>query len=364
MVINDIVEAFKPITVYADTGKNDGVRALQSTEVEEGWKHTFLNQSVIDEFGRIPYVRVGLILLIIVLTVIIIWRVIGIRSILTGAAVDHEKSVRDKIKLRDSIVLQSNSFMKKITDTSKHVGVSNLSEENRNYLKYNLERADVRVPGGHRYMTPEEYTALCQLTMLVGTTVGLILAVFVNIALGMCIIVSSILGVKTIPMIMIRITVTSKDNEIREHFPDLYLMVHYELMADSGTPLGTTFKSFSRITNNKEMQRFIESCINLFDTYGEIGATQYIARQYREIPEITRLMRLIKQQSDGGDIKSELVGFRKQIIADKEYRLNEHVDKMVAKASLSINLVLIILAQAIISAMAVYLPDLGVMNFG
>ena len=55
------------------------------------------------------------------------------------------------------------------------------------------------------------------------------------------------------------------------------------------------------------MHRFVDCCIHYIDTYGEYEATKFITRQYREIPQVGKLMRLIRQANEGGDVRAELV---------------------------------------------------------
>ena len=107
----------------------------------------------------------------------------------------------------------------------------------------------------------------------------------------------------------------------------------------------------------------MDTSINMFETYGDEEAAIRIAKIYREIPEVTRLMRLINQLHTGGDVKKELNGFREQIIKDKKYRLEVKMNKLIVKAKMSFYLSYAILAQAIISAMALFFPRLDFFMF-
>ena len=169
--------------------------------------------------------------------------------------------------------------------------------------------------------------------------------------------------VNALPMMIIRQIVVARDNEIREDFPDLYLMIHYEIVSGGNTPLERSFRSYKRVTKSVEMLKFVDRAVELFETYGEIEATNEIAKYYREIPEVTRLMRLINQLHTGGNVQQEFVGFREQILKDKKYRLEEKMNKLVARARMSFQLAYIILLQAIISAMALFMPRLDLIKF-
>ena len=355
-------------TVYA-LGENESIRNVKGklgggdvlVKQDEGFKYTWYNEGVIKQFEYLPYVKILVIALLTIMAVVMILRVIGMRSIFTGAALQNTKSVSNSIKRRDAAILNMNSFLNKVVAIVKLSGAK-LSAQQREYLKYNLERANIRAYGGYRYITPDEFDSLCKLGMTIGLFFGTILLFFVNGIAGILVGLLAIIGFNTLPLLLVRRAGAAKDAEIIDSFPDLYLMIHYELMSDSGTPIANTFKSFLRINSSAEMERFINESLNLIETYGELGATTYISSRYREIPEVTRLMRLIKQQNEGGNIKSELAGFRKQIIEDKRFRLEKKVDKLVAKARASFYLTTFILVQAILSAMMIYLPDLN-LNF-
>ena len=118
---------------------------------------------------------------------------------------------------------------------------------------------------------------------------------FLNSALGFVLLVFSVIMGNTLPMMVVRQMVKDKDMEIREHFADLYLMLHYILIADTKIPLSGVFKSFGKNTDSDEMRRFIDVCIHYIDIYGEYEATNYIAKDYRELSEVNKLMRLIRQ---------------------------------------------------------------------
>ena len=107
------------------------------------------------------------------------------------------------------------------------------------------------------------------------------------------------------------------------------------------------------------MKRFIDNCVNHIETYGEYQATNLITKDYREIAEVGKLMRLIRQLYDGSDIEQDLMGFRSELIKNKRYEIEDTMNKIVTKARISFNILTILLVQAILSAMSIYLPDLG-----
>ena len=171
---------------------------------------------------------------------------------------------------------------------------------------------------------------------------------------------SIIIVANTVPMMIIRSTVREKDLEIKENFADYYLMIHYVLLANAKTPLNGIMKSYAKTTNSKEMIRYIDACLHYIDTYGEYEATKYITKDYRELPEVGKLMRLIKQANEGGEIEAELYGFRTELLAAKRYAIEKRMEKLIKKAQMSFNILMPVLFQAILSAMAIYISDLGI----
>ena len=136
-------------------------------------------------------------------------------------------------------------------------------------------------------------------------------------------------------------------------------MIHYVLLASAGTPISGIMKSFDKTTNSDEMHRFIDVCIHNIDTYGEYEGTRHIGRHYREIPQVGKLMRLIRQANEGGDVRAELVGFRDELLAAKKHTIRKRMEKVIMQAKMSFNILLPILFQAIASAAAIYLEDLS-----
>jgi hypothetical protein len=69
-------------------------------------------------------------------------------------------------------------------------------------------------------------------------------------------------------------------------------------------------------------------------------------------------MRLIRQANESGDVRAELLGFRDELLAAKKYAISKRMEKLVNQAKMSFNILLPVLLQAILSAMAIYIEDL------
>ena len=319
----------------------------------------FLDNQLINQFNILPVVKFAIVILIFALMTVAILKIFNIRSPFRGKGITRELERMDKIKQRDLSILKANRVMAWVTNFIQHTPFS-MNTRNKDYWQYNINRAGIRIPGGSRLMKAEELNSIITFIAGCGIIVSLIITLIVNSFLGMVLIVSIIIVANTVPLMIIRSTVREKDLEIKENFADYYLMIHYVLLASAKTPLSGIMKSYAKTTSSKEMIRYIDACIHYIDTYGEYEATKYITKDYRELPEVGKLMRLIKQANEGGEIEAELFGFRTELLAAKRYAIEKRMDKLIKKAQASFNILMPVLFQAILSAMAIYVSDLGV----
>jgi len=319
---------------------------------------TYLNQELIKQFMMLPVVRVLVIILVLTLAILVVLRLLQVRSPFKGRALTSELDHLSKVKKHDDSIIRANNMINSITKLVEHSPFM-LNKSYTEYWSYNLTRANIRIPGGFRLMRPEEFNALIVAGEVIISLFGLIIAVLLSVPFGSMLIILSFVVGSTVPMQVVRGVVKEKDGEIVANFADFYLMIHYVLLASAGTPIEGIMKSYDKTTNSEEMHRFVDVCVHYIDTYGEYEATRYIAKQYREIPEVGKLMRLIRQANEGGDVRAELVGFRNELLAAKKYAIEKRMNKLVMKANASFNILIPILIQAIISAMAIYFDDIS-----
>lgn len=318
---------------------------------------SYLDDGVIRQFMMLPIVRVIIVLLLIVIAIIMIMKILEVRNPLRGKAISNELEHLDRVKKRDESIVKANKMIGTLTKIIETTPLC-LSRSYVEYWKYNLERANIRIPGGSRVMKPQEFNALIKTVQVAVISLALVIIILLSAPLGVMLIIFTIVIGSTLPMQTVRQTVKAKDNEIVENFADFYLMIHYVLLASAGTPISGIMKSYDKTTTSDEMHRFVDVCIHYIDTYGEYEATRYITKQYREIPQVGKLMRLIRQANEGGDVRAELIGFRDELLTAKKYAISKRMEKLVTQAKLSFNILMPILIQAIISAMAIYLEDL------
>lgn len=318
----------------------------------------YIDWGLVKQYTSIPMIKAIIIILLILICTLIILRLFNIKSLFKGKGILSEISNIDRMKNRDRFVIQSNRFLARLVKIVQSTPFM-IPLKDREYLDYNLKRANIKVTGGYRYMSAVEFNAIVKTISFILVCIALISSIFVSSLLGILIIAITIVVTGVLPKQIIRSIVREKDREIRNNFSDFYLMLHYVLVMGGNTPIDKIMKSYSKTTDSQEMLRFVDNCIGHIDTHGEYGATTLIARDYREIPEVGKLMRLIRQLYDGAEIEQELIGFREELIKERKLRIEQRMNGLVLKANLSLRIILILLVQAILSAMALYLPDLG-----
>lgn len=321
----------------------------------------FLNNSLIRQYDIVPIVIGIIIIILLVIMIRVIMNTYKVKSLRKGKGILRELDSVDTIRRRDASIIRRNKAIAGITRIVESTPFKT-NAANKEYVNYNLSRAGIKLPGGARVMKAEEFNAI-----IVGITccviaVSLLVTLFANYAIGAVMIVSAIVIGANMPMMYVRQTVKAKDDEIRENFSDFYLMIHYVLLAGAKTPLASIMKSYSKTTDSKEMQSMVGVCVHFIDTYGEYEATRYISKAYREIPVMGKLMRLIRQSNEGGEVEAELMGFRKELLDEKRYAIERRMDKLIARARASFNLLMPILFQAVLSAMSIYLSDMGLIK--
>lgn len=340
-----------------ETNNAGGGEILQYIGNGNNKRPVYLDEEVIRQFMMLPGVKTLIMILILVIAAILILKIMEVRNPLKGKAVTAELEHLDKIKKRDESIIKSNKMITTLTKIIENSPLA-LSRSYVEYWAYNLQRANIRIPGGARIMRPQEFNAIIKTTQVFVILIAVLIAIVLSAPLGLMLTILTVFIGSTVPMQTVRATVKAKDNEIIENFADFYLMIHYVLLASAGTPISGIMKSYDKTTSSEEMHRFVDVCIHYIDTYGEYEATRYIARSYREINQVGKLMRLIRQANEGGDVRAELMGFRNELLAAKKYAISKRMERIVMQANASFNILVPVLIQAILSAMAIYIQDL------
>lgn len=320
-----------------------------------------LDINLIRLFESMPYIKLGIYLLLALLGFIVILRVFRIKSPFKGKAVKGQIAHLEAIRRRDAQIVRINRFIVGMTDIVERSPFG-MNKGHLDYWDYNVERAGVKDLTGSRKLSAKEFHAFIIVGQFVGIAISVLVLVLVNSLLGWVMMLLVVILANYMPMATVRQVVKAKDGEIMKNFSDFYLMIHYVLLEGTSTPLSNVMKSYDKTTESVEMHKFIDVCLHNIDTYGEYEATRHIAKKYREIPEVSKLMRLIRQSNQGGDIRMDLNGFRAELIKEKRYEISRKTDKLIKRARASFNILTVVLVQAILSAMSIYLPDLGLMK--
>lgn len=323
----------------------------------EKWDWRLMNGPLIDFLRKLGLYKVLLCLLIITIAIIIALKVLGIKSVRQSKGIKAEVNNIETIRRRDKKILKYNRLINHLTILIKSLGFG-VSEVQREYLDYNIKRAGILAPGGMRTMTSEEYNALIKVGSFLTALGCLVVMIFVNTSLGAILLILSLTLWMILPMKYIRALVMEKDREIKEGFFNFYIEIHYILKDGGEAHLNRKARSYAKMSNSQEMSKFADNCADIWELYGESLGSSRISKEYREIPEVGKLMRLIMQFNDGADIRKDLEGFRQQLLLERQMKLEAKQQKLIKKARMSFNVLMILLLQAIISAMAIYAPDL------
>lgn len=316
-----------------------------------------MNVDSIIQQAMLPYICILVAILLLIVATLLILKILDVKSPTKGKGMKNALAYMDAIRKHDASVIANNRRIRIVTQIVEKTPFA-LPRRQVEYWQYNIDRAQIYIPGHARLYKATElhavFIAIATLLDIVCIPIAMISPV-----LGVSLMIFFTAMMSVFPMRVIRATVQAKDDEIIENFADFYLMLHYVLMASSSTPMAGIMKQYQKTTDSEEMKHFVDVCIHYIDTYGEYEATRYISKAYREIPQVAKLMRLIRQANEGGDIKAELIGFRTELLNARKYEIEKRMNKLIQMGRAQFNILMPILIQAIISAMSIYFEDLG-----
>lgn len=309
-------------------------------------------------YANVGLIKFCIICLLLLLAIIFILKQYDIKSLVNKKAVRNNIENIKVMQKRDRNIIAANRFLRLMASVGR-IKLFAYDEITREYMDYNLKRAGVKGPGGFKNITADEFKGLNVTGVILACLIDLLLTPIISLKVSLIVMVAILILGSYLPKIVIRSTVTKKDFELKSGFPDFYLMLHYVLLTGGRAPLDKVMKSYARTTDNQEVLDFISVAVDYIETYGEYRAMAYISRSYREVPEVGKMCRLIKQMFEGGDVTNELIGFRSELIQQKKWAIEQRGEKLIKKAKVSFNILMIVLIQAVISAMLIYLPDIS-----
>lgn len=350
VAIKDVVN-----TNGRDTVGGGEILDFFSNSARQTWET--LNGDLINQIGALPFIKIGICILLLLILILIVFRILGLGNGLVYSGVDAEIANINNLRKLDAYIIKRNKQLSFITKFIENLGLG-VDRSRISYLEYNLKRAGLKNPGGQRVLTPQEYNAIIKALILVFVCFGLLITLF-SVTIGIIVIVLGVSFMSFVPDTILRDIVVRKDAVIRRNFFDFYGELHYPIVGNEGTPLVKILRNYAKVDLLPEMQEFTNDVADIFDLHGEYEGTKYVAQEYKEIPEVSKLMRLIRQYHDGADVVNDMMGFREQLLLQQQMQIDKFCDKIIRRARSSFYLIYIILFQAIISAMAIYLPDLG-----
>ena len=313
---------------------------------------------VISVMKYLPIIKMGIYALIILATIMIIFRLFNIRSVTLGKGISKALNNTNVMRSRDAYIISTNKLIRNIARIVQNSAFG-LDNNRRDYIQYNLNRVQLKTVGGRGILTAEEFNGIQIAVTFIGLFLSLVVMLFTNITTGVVLILACITSFNILPMNIIRTKVKQKDSEIADNFLFLYLVLHYQLMEGAKGSISKTMRDYSGASNSKEIKEFINIAAGYMDSYGEEEALMRIRSDYREVSQIVKLTRLIKQLYDGAEIKNDLIGFRSELIIAKERVMEAKRDKLIARAIKSFNILWIIVVQAVVSALSIYMSDIG-----
>ena len=233
-------------------------------------------------------------------------------------------------------------------------GILKLDEYKAADLNFNIRRLGWEIRGVA--ITAEMYNGLKIFSSLILIILGVFgsLVTFTPIP----IVIAAFLVVTIASMdTMIDRRVQALDAEISSNFLELYLVLYHTMVADGGASLASLLKVY-RNTANGEMKIVTEKIIYAFETYGEATGCDKLTDSFRH-EYVTRLMRLIKGYVQGADVRDDLKGFRTLLTENKEREIEHESEKLQMKARMSFYILMPVLVQAVVSAMAIYFGDIA-----
>lgn len=321
-------------------------------------KLKYMNNGLINSLEYIVLIKAIICLMILVVFIMILLRLMGYNRISNPGGLSSEVQNFNSIQKRDKRILRYSKYMQKLVTMCRSLGLS-VSETQRDYLEYNLRRAGINSPSGDRSLTAEEFNSVIKAGTLLTTVVGLVVMIVISVQLGVILIIGSMLGWSTIPFQIVRSKVQYRDGLIKQEFFKFYSEIHYAIKDGENPRLSDKARKFSNMADTEEMVRFSNTCADYWDLYGEGEGSPYIAKEFREIPDVVKLMRIVKQYTDGADIKSDLEGFREQLMLEQVTKMERVVEKRVEQVLRESGVVMILLAQVILSLTVIYFRDLG-----
>lgn len=233
-------------------------------------------------------------------------------------------------------------------------GIFRLDPYKADDLSFNLQRLGWKlrdIP-----LTAEMYNGLKIFASIITAVIGALAGLVTMNPMAPMIAVIFIILIGSLD-VFVAMRVHQLDEEISKNFLELYLILYHTMVADGGASLAGLLRVYLS-TADGEMAIVTEKIIYSLETYGEALGCDKLTNAFRH-EYVTRLMRLIKGYTQGADVRDDLRGFRALLIENREREIERESEKLQMKARMSFYILMPVLVQAIISAMAIYFGDIA-----
>ena len=295
----------------------------------------------------------AIVFLTVVLMIAMVYGLIEIFGIFSSAALTNMATMVSMSLSVDRKQWQARKFLNLMIALQSR-GILKLDPFKADDLTFNLQRLGWKISGIP--LTAEMYNGLKIFSSAV------VLAVSILLGLVTFNPVIPIIGIVLVFVItsldtVIAMRVRQLDAEITKNFLELFLILYHTMVADGGASLASLLRVYL-VTAEGEMRIVTEKIIYSLETYGEALGCVKLTDAFRH-EYVTRLMRLIKGYAEGADVRDDLKGFRQLLIENREREIEHESEKLQMKARMSFYILMPVLVQAIISAMAIYFGDIS-----
>lgn len=326
-------------------GGGEVLNFFGTTEVIAGLSKTAYNMRL-----NTPKAMWGLTIL---LTLAMIYGVVSVFGIFSSATIANVSSMVAMSLSVDKKQWRMRKFLNTMISLQNR-GIFKLDPYKADDLSFNLSRLGWELRGIP--LTAEMYNGLklfASIIILLASIVGSL--VTWNPAVGIIGLILMLFVGSIDTFIAMR--VKQLDEEISANFLELYLILYHTMVADGGASLASLLRVYL-VTAEGEMKVVTEKIIYSLDTYGEALGCDKLTNAFRH-EYVTRLMRLIKGYVQGADVRDDLKGFRVLLIENREREIERESERLQMKARMSFYILMPVLVQAIISAMAIYFGDIS-----
>ena len=332
-----------------------------------------MNNTLIYAFYTIPYVRAGLMFAIVLFT---LWAISQVSGQAHYARVKRklgavEVAIQRDLKRTRNRELKENLIRGLAGIKAKSIfakGVRDVEKDEywmQRVYNMNVSTSELITRKSSRtIMKPEEFSVTIIYDGFKVGIIGFLIGTFLmNIWVGAILLGGLTFLYGYIVKAILRGEVNTENAAITENFPDMYLYIHYLLVAGSMGPVGGVLETYLPLVKTEKYKQFVLSAKGLFEIHGDLGGSIALRERYKGVPEVSKFARVLGQYLDGVDVDLELNSLRQVHSDELEHRVRVKVERALVKARRSFLALHALFFQIVVAAITVYLPDMGTLGF-